>query len=267
MSVQIFDVEHGFCAYVVTDSGNVTLIDAGHNSDTGFRPSKYLAANGCTGIEQFVVSNYDEDHLSDLPGLVRSPGIQTLARNRSIDADQLERLKRQSGPIAPGMRTLLTMIRSSTPNAAPVNWGGATFTFFWNPYPTFTETNDLSLVTFLDHRDVHMVFPGDLEKAGWKALLQRSDFRTALSRVKLFVASHHGRENGYLPEVFDFCKPELVLISDEPVKYDTQDVDYRRHASGMRFSDGMRHVLTTRADGMITISQAPGAGIRIETAP
>ncbi len=266
MRVQIFDVEHGFCAYVVTDSGNVTLIDAGHNSDTGFRPSRYLPANGCSGIEQLVVSNYDEDHISDLPGLVRSPGIQTLARNRSINAEQLERLKRSGGPIASGMRALLDLMRTYTADAAPIDWAGATFTFFSNPYPTFTETNDLSLVTFLDYRDVHMVFPGDLEKAGWRALLQKPDFRTALAGVKLFVASHHGRENGYYPEVFNICKPQLVLVSDEPVKYDTQDVDYTQHASGMRFTDGMRYVLTTRADGMITISQAPWSR-RSESSP
>lgn len=266
MRVQIFDVEHGFCAYVVTDSNNVTLVDAGHNTLTGFHPSKYLSANGCTGIEQLVVSNYDEDHLSDLPSLVSRPGIQTLARNRSIGPDELEKLKRSSGPIAPGMRALLGLMRTYTTDAAPIDWGGATFTFFSNPYPTFTETNDLSLVTFFDHRDVHIVFPGDLEKASWKALLQRPAFQSALSRVNLFVASHHGRESGYLPEVFDLCEPWLVLISDEAVKYDTQDVDYAQHSKGVRFGSETRYVLTTRADGMITISQARGETVRIQTA-
>lgn len=269
MKVQIFDVEHGFCAYIVTDSGNVTLIDAGHNTLTGFRPSRYLKANGCNGIEQLIVSNYDEDHLSDLPNLRalhQSLPIKALTRNPSISADELEKLKRLKGPIAPGMRSLLEMIRTFTGGAPTIDWGGATFTFFWNPYPVFKETNDLSLVTFLDHNDVHMVFPGDLEKAGWRVLLQSPDFRTALARVKLFVASHHGRENGYCPEVFDVCKPQLVLVSDEPVKYDTQDVDYTQHASGMRFTDGMRYVLTTRADGMITVSQTPGDIVRIKTA-
>ena len=265
MNVQIFDVEHGFCAYIVTDSGNVTLIDAGHNTLTDFHPSKYLMARGCTGIERLVVSNYDEDHLSDLPDLRKSLPIQILMRNGSISADELEKLKRSTGPLAPGMRSLLEMIRTYTYAPPTIDWGGAAFTFFSNPYPTFTNTNDLSLVTFLDYNDVHMVFPGDLEKAGWRALLQKLDFRTALARVKLFVASHHGRESGYCPEVFDVCKPQLVFVSDEDIKYDTQDVDYTRHASGMRFTNGMRYVLTTRADGMITISQTPGDVVRIKT--
>jgi beta-lactamase superfamily II metal-dependent hydrolase len=265
MKIQIFDVEHGFCAYIITGS-NVTLIDAGHNSLTDFHPSKYLKANGCTGIERLVVSNYDEDHLSDLPDLRQSLPIQILRRNRSISADELEKLKRSSGPIAPGVQALLEMIRTYTGDAPAIDWGGATFTFFSNPYPAFKETNDLSLVTFLDYNDVHMVFPGDLEKAGWKALLQKPDFRTALARVKLFVASHHGRESGYCPEVLDVCKPWLVLISDEAVKYDTQDVNYTRHASGVRFGSETRYVLTTRADGMITVSQSPGDIVRIKTA-
>ncbi len=64
MEIRIFNVEHGFCAYIIADNGNVMLIDCGHNADTGFRPSNYLVANGSTGIERFIVSNYDEDHLS-----------------------------------------------------------------------------------------------------------------------------------------------------------------------------------------------------------
>ena len=80
----------------------------------------------------------------------------------------------------------------------------------------------------------------------------------SLSRVNIFVASHHGRENGYNEEIFKYCSPPII-ISDESIKYDTQDVDYRKHSKGIPWDDGnTRYILTTRNDGMITITDPPG---------
>lgn len=39
-------------------------------------------------------------------------------------------------------------------------------------------------------------------------MLKNADFRQRLAEVNVFVASHHGRENGYCEEVFQYCKPE-----------------------------------------------------------
>ena len=223
MQIRIFDVTHGFCAYVVADNGNVILFDCGHNEESGFRPSTYLRRDGCTGIEAFVVTNYDGDHLSDLPNLRlmrRELPIDFLYLNPSINAEQLRRLKLEGGPIRLGMQALLDMMNTYTTTGAELPpFPGIEFREFWNDYPTFRDTNNLSFVTFLHYRDIHIVFPGDLEVAGWRALLRDSSFRSHLSRVNFFVASHHGRENGYCREVFEYCHPDIVIVSDGPVRY------------------------------------------------
>ena len=267
MEIRIFDVEHGFCAYVIADNHNVMLIDCGYNHSTGFRPSSYLPANRCSGIERLIISNYDEDHLSDLPNLRERLPIQVLRRNKSITADELRRLKLSTGPIQPGTNALLEMIGNYTSDVTdPPDFAGLEITTFYNSYPEFQDTNNLSLVTFMDYRDVHIIFPGDLEGPGWRRLLQGQSFRECLSRVNLFVASHHGRESGYCEEVFNYCQPELVIISDASIHYDTQETEYRRHCRGISWGDNRRYVLTTRADGMITISQQSGEGPRVNTA-
>lgn len=267
MEVRIFDVAHGFCAYIIADNRNVMLIDCGYNEHTGFRPSNYLPAHNCNGIERFIVSNYDEDHLNDLPSLRRSLPIQLLRRNASINAEQLRSLKLRTGPLQPGIEAMLDMIRTYTSDVTnPPEFPEMEMVFFYNPYPTFEDTNNLSLVTFLHYHDVHIVFPGDLEKAGWLALIQQQSFRQNLSQVNFFIASHHGRKSGYCIEVFDYCKPELVIISDESIQYETQETEYRRHVSGVRWGDSYRYVLTTRNDGMITIQQHPGENPLISTA-
>lgn len=273
MDVRIFDVEHGFCSYVIADNGNVMLFDCGHNSTTGFRPSNYLITDGCTGVENLVISNYDEDHLDDLPNLrsfsARLP-VSVLYRNRNISPEQLRQIKRQSGAIGPGMSALLEMLETyvhgvSNPPAFP----DIEFAGFGNSYPTFSDTNNLSLVSFLFYRDIRLVFPGDLEQAGWLALLAHDSFRRYLSRVNIFVASHHGRESGYCKEVFDYCYPDIVVISDGAIQYESQETTnlYRSHAQGIRWDDGRpRYVLTTRSNGVIRINETPQQlGYRITT--
>ena len=85
MDIGIFDVGHGFCSALFADNGNVMLVDCGANEETGFRPSRFLPAVGCGEVQVLVVSNYDEDHMRDLPGLLSTPGLQVryLSRNRS----------------------------------------------------------------------------------------------------------------------------------------------------------------------------------------
>jgi beta-lactamase superfamily II metal-dependent hydrolase len=257
MEIKIFDVEHGFCAYLIADNGNTILIDCGHNSTTGFRPSNYLMNTGCTGIERFIVSNYDGDHLSDLPNLYRTIPIQILHRNNTISADELKSLKLRSGPIQSGMQTLLDMINYyNAPVTNPPPYPDLYLETYYNSFPEFNDTNNLSLVTFIKYRDLDIVFPGDLEKAGWEKLLVSINFRNRLSTVNTFVASHHGRENGYCESVFNYCTPDIVVISDGAIKYDTQKNFYQKHSKGIRFPNGeVRYVLTTRCDGCITIRQ------------
>jgi beta-lactamase superfamily II metal-dependent hydrolase len=263
MQVQIFDVAHGFCAYVIADNGNTMLIDCGRNEETQFEPGDYLVTHSCISIERFFVSNYDEDHLSGLPRLRalrhRIP-IQILNRNSTITPDQLRTLKLESGPLGPGMTALLEMLRIYVAAVnTPPSYAGLEYEAFYNPYPTFTDTNNLSQVVFLHYPTVSIVFPGDLEKAGWRALMENVRFREHLSRVNIFVASHHGRESGYTEEVFEVCSPDIVVVSDEAKQYDTQETNYSVHAKGIRWSTGeVRKVLTTRSDGMIMVTAETG---------
>lgn len=180
--------------------------------------------------------------------------IRILHKNSSITDWQLRRLKEESGGIGPGVESLLAM--SGNYNqivTSPPDFGLLSYEVFYNSYPIFEDTNNLSVVLFLDYPGLSIVFPGDLEVAGWEALLRNISFRQHLSRVNVFVASHHGRESGYCKEVFDYCSPEIVIISDEEIKFDTQEeIDYGVHASGIRWTTGgIRRVLTTRSDGMI----------------
>ena len=142
-------------------------------------------------------------------------------------------------PLSPAMNELLGMIDSFTGGVTPeqLEPAGLQVWIFHNDYPTFTDTNNLSLLTFLDVGGVSFVLGGDLEKAGWLALLQNPHVQGLLQRVDVFVASHHGRESGYCPEVFEYCTPRLIVMSDGPIRHDTQLMasTYAQHALGELF--------------------------------
>lgn len=262
MQLSIFDVAHGSCAHLLTDARNNILIDCADGTESGFSPTRYLTASGCRSVQRFFPLNYDEDHLRGLPELRKTIPIQVLHRNPSISTDQLRAIKLSNGsPLGSGITALLAMLDEYTGSAPSIpEHPTLYFQTFWNSYPTFTDTNNLSQVLFLNFEGTSIVFPGDLEKAGWYTLLESPAFRTALTKVNIFVASHHGRESGYCPEVFELCKPAVVIISDEQIQYDTQQHNYDNHATGIGWGNrgDIRRVLTTRKDGTLTITKEPG---------
>src|SRR5690606_16835333 len=142
----------------------------------------------------------DQDHMSDLRGLQdASINVDTLFRNPSYSGQQMRALKALSGPLSNDAQWYVGACdRFNVPTSIPfdLNMGGIGATMFFNRYPSFTDTNNLSLVVFIKYSTFKILFPGDLEKAGWQALLQRADFRAELVGTDVLVASHHGRESG-----------------------------------------------------------------------
>lgn len=260
MKIQIFDVEHGQCAAISCPPRNtVMLIDAGHNSTTNWRPSTYFKGRI---IETLVVSNYDEDHTSDLPNLASQCDLKTITRNQSISAGQLYSIKNLTGGFGPGVSWLYKWLQgiehpTGTPIVSHQDYGDVSWRIFANSYPAFTDANNLSVATFVEYRGFKMLFPGDLEKAGWSALWQRQDFRNCWHGTSVLMASHHGRENGCFDDMFRTWQPASVLISDHGKEYSTQETRdwYASRTTGCVTEMGAkRQVLTTRRDGAITIN-------------
>ena len=243
----ILDVEHGFSAYAIAADGNVLLFDCGH-SDTN-SASTFLSNFGCKEIEQLFIMNYDEDHVSDLPNLRLLFPIKNLMCNKSTTSSDLFDMKY---PVSPAMSSAIDM-RNTYVVPAYARHEGIEVEVFCNSYPEFNDTNNLSLLVFLKMGSLSVVMPGDLEHKGWVELLKNHRVRYLLDGVTVFVASHHGRQNGYCKEVFDYCNPEVVVFSDGPIAHDTQRMAgiYGQHASGVTFNGESRYVLTTRNDGSI----------------
>lgn len=269
MILDIFDVEHGACALVTTSNGKHMMIDCGHNAATGWRPGTALLRAGITQLDRLFITNYDEDHVSGYPDLLGKVVINVLGRNTNVQPNAIRYLKTEDG-MGPGIEALVHSIEgvfTGGPPSAFEDFGDTSFSLYFNQYGTppfgFDDENNLSLVVFVKCGHHKVIFPGDMEKAGWRMLLQNPAFVAELNTVNLFVASHHGRENGYCEEVMNLC-PQIkaVIISDQKTGFQSQETTelYRKHAAGFDYNGTFRRVLTTRRDSSIQI-QMPPAGI------
>jgi beta-lactamase superfamily II metal-dependent hydrolase len=262
MKVHIFDVEHGNCCAIEFSSGECMMIDCGHNSSTGWRPSRWVLSRGGE-LTNLTISNFDEDHVSDLPDLYNNCHIKSLSKNWYVDSDWIRREKAQNG-MGPGISTLVNMIDYYTDPSLNTDWGGSIVKRFCFSPNVLNDVNSLSLVTFIHYMGIRIVFPGDMTSKGWSVLLQNNDFRTMLQNTNIFVASHHGRIDGYCSDVFEYCTPDIIIISDKSIRYETQNVDYSKHARGIRWNNTeIRKVLTTRNDGKLEIELSGSNGYYI----
>jgi hypothetical protein len=176
----------------------------------------------------------------------------------SSDAEALLQMRRNFGPPGSGVPFGQAM-------------GGVTIRAFCHSFPTFTNTNDLSCVFFLGFGPFKIMFPGDLEKPGWKAHLNNPAFIAELRATTILVASHHGRENGYCEEAFQYLQPQAVVMSDKSILHGTQEMvpQYRCkiRGEGIRVTNEpeRRHVLTTKCDGGIAFGAEDNGNYTVTT--
>ena len=250
------------------------MIDSGCTA--AWRPSGYIRheLNRPT-LDYLFITNADQDHMSDLKGLDDAGVyVTTLIRNPTYTGQEMAQIKAVAGPLTRDANWYVEACGDFNQNVSEpfdAYMGGITATWFFNPYPNFTNTNDLSLVVFIQFAGFKILFPGDVEVAGWRALLADPAFRAELATTNVLVASHHGRQSGYCPDVFNHFTPDAVVISDKPIMHDTQRTvpDYRRVVRDggvmVRTTGKRRHVLTTRRDGSITFVVAADGSYFIDT--
>ena len=273
----IYNVKLGQCIGVLPhdQSEYAMIVDCGHDDD--FHPidnfGKYLRNTDRHPIKPIlrtlVLTNYDHDHFSGLPYLDEAAKIETVLFPENLSMREVRDLKSES---TNALDTLERIRNSHTFVVA-------------NDSPPFTRkvfsltqdelekagipiaTNHLSQMVFVRYGESTFCIPGDLENRSWNLLLAKSDVQTWLKKTNILLAPHHGRENGYHEEIFTYCKPDCIILSDRAIIHGTQQGMSAKYASHVR-GDGitytpasgtavLRKTLTTRNDGHILVTVPP----------
>lgn len=262
MKIEIFDVDHGQCAVITSPNNRRLMIDCGERwiGNRWWAPSMRYCSQY---IDALALQNLDEDHNSNFPLLTQYVRIGQIITNQSVGASQLQSMKSQG--MNKGVRGVHSWLSQPKATVPLVDFGPVRISWFHNPYiPGFCDdTNNLSVVLFVQYGGFQICFGGDMEDKGWKQLMAfHPEVLSELRRTCVYVASHHGRESGCCDELFDHMRPEIVIMSDGQRKYGTQDTDdwYRARCSGATVVAEpwrRRYVVTTRSDGSLAIDVNP----------
>lgn len=266
MQVEFFNVEHGACTLITLDNGMRIAIDCGHNATTGWTLGQHLNRLGIHRLDELWLTNLDQDHLSGLCNLYQCVRVDNILMNPTISARYLREMKREGGRPTDDIELLCRLIDTCYVNrpvvALPPDVG---VVYAWNVAGAgFNDSNNLSLVSAVGLGRVNFLFPGDVEAAGMKRLLTLPLLSAAIRHTHVLVAPHHGRDNGCCDLMFDAMaedSPQVCVISDGKIKYDSQLTQswYGNRIRGVVTTTGeYRKVVTTRADGKITIEIPSG---------
>ena len=269
MTLQIvfWDVQHGSATYIKTPSGKHIVQDLGtgtyKNKDEQFSPLLHLKNNwGVKRLDQVIVTHLHKDHIDDIMNFSKlSPHV--FARPRGLSKEEIMKGVREGDkPLFEEYfeidKSYNTPVSSDEDPKYADNNGGASINLFFPQTCSISQINNCSVVTVLSYADTKVVIPGDNESDSWKALLKRDDFKSAISGADMLLAPHHGRESAFYPDLFNYFKPKLTIVSDGP-ETTTSAVDkYRSKSSGWNVhcrddSSEMRHCVTTRKDGVIEV--------------
>ena len=104
---------------------------------------------------------------------------------------------------------------------------------------TADDENNNGIVLAITTGKSKVVLTGDTEKEQWDAM----DL-APLAKASVFLASHHGREDGFSKPALDVVKPQRIVISDgEPAETDAT-AQYERYAP---VSTTRKHSVVVRA--------------------
>ncbi len=262
LEIIIWDVNHGNSASIKLPNGKTMMLDCASNPLTDFSP--IWQTKNCWGhLDLLIISHPHIDHISDIvnidylkPKWLLYPEVShNQLREGKYDnsIDIIEKYIDFTNGYKPIPPSDIDYSRS---------WGNEVMISNFGLNGFQEDINNYSLVTFLEYRDFTFAYAGDLTSEGWERLVEQdgTQFTDMLRKTNFFEVSHHGRENGFNPIIFDYMKDlKMAFVSDKQYHSTSVTSYYSPYCGGWQIINENsnyaenRKVLTTRSDGRIRI--------------
>lgn len=213
---------------ILVQSGDfVCMIDGGSSSVKQvwqYRIESTLKYYGIDQLDAVFVSHGDQDHISGVEELLEN--YETGFGKANIGGITLERL------ILPGVgyqeekiQRLAALAKEKEISVGTLGAGGSVesgaikLTCLYPSSDQATgDSNQDSMVLFLEYQDFTALFTGDLEKAGEERFLKEVESGrfariTQDGQIDLLKVAHHGSGNGTTEEFLKVFTPEKAVIS------------------------------------------------------
>jgi hypothetical protein len=242
----IFNVEHGFCAFIKSPNDYGLMIDCGNRQF--FSPIKWVRNHynlNHGNIEYFegrriaelIISHLHADHFSDVGSFYfnKKDKPKHLFRDKEslkfIDQKIREEKDARRRKVLSQFKKFQSNYDQDITNE--VNWG---FDFSDVRRISYADAenissdrdkiiNNRSYIVGIEYAGKKILFPGDIEKEGWEKAFGYKSIREILAGTDFFVTSHHGHANGCHPDILRYTgNPSIYIVSaksgDEDTHYD-----------------------------------------------
>ncbi|MGF6989574.1 DNA internalization-related competence protein ComEC/Rec2 [Lachnospiraceae bacterium PM6-15] len=210
LKIIFFDVGQGDGTLITTPGGQNILIDGGSTSVeelAKYRLEPTLKYYGIKKLDYVFVSHGDKDHYSGIKEMIereaKSIPIATLIFPAYINADselhELKNLAQKNGI------TCLFLDQGKGMEIDGVKLTGL------HPERLYQDENAASLVLLLEYGKKSVLFTGDVEGEGEKALTKA--LIEADIDIDVLKVAHHGSKGSTSDEFLEQAKPELAIIS------------------------------------------------------
>ena len=271
MDIVIFNVELGQCVFfyprnhaeygLMVDCGNTLNFEPIDKilewnllpEETNDDPLKRI-------LKILIITNYDQDHFSGLSYLRSKVKIEIVVLPKNISSEEIKEIKDEI------TKPIEEIIKLKDEYIFPIMLDPPykidTFYLEQSDFPDEEiDTNKLSQIVFVTYNSTCICIPGDLTSPAWEKHLTNKIVQDRLKETQIFVASHHGREDGFNENVFKCCRPEVIILSDKDISRKTQEGQTQTYigeveGNGIVFNGdatNLRKTLTTRSDGHLWI--------------
>lgn len=290
MKIIVFDVGNAFCSLIKSPNGYGLMIDCGCHNDKDnpvdvirnnvewLELKPFVASTGTSyPLGLLHITHPDDDHVRNAarierelkPYLLRKIKWEEFPDGKDINNDYKQSIDNQ--------------YRGSNPET--IEWGFDENKIFQIPIDTVKTDEELSkkvrnnssILRYISHNGVRILFTGDLETAGWQWLIDNNrDFvNTVKSGIDIFIAPHHGHNSGFPKCLFDLIGNVKMIIHSKGSEANIEGTDVAAQYSN--YADGANYynlkdkkvyngkVLTTRSNGNIYINFLPDS-FRVWTA-
>jgi hypothetical protein len=232
----IFNVDHGFAAFIKSPNNYGLMIDCG--SRENFSPIKWIRKNYNAGngnisyykkrrIAELKITHLHRDHFDDIGSfeIHKEDSPKHLLADKKTEKIVDKKIKEGNAEDS-GIKKLKEFKKFrkkySEDVEDEVDFG---FDFFEYGNITYEEAdevsanedkliNNRSFIFGIGYGGKKILFPGDIEKEGWEKAIEKSKIQKVLKDTTFFVASHHGHKSGFYKEVLEHSgKPLIYLIS------------------------------------------------------
>lgn len=229
----IFNVEHGFSAFIKSPNNYGLLIDCGRKPY--FSPIKWIRSNYNIGkgnikyfemrrIAKLIFTHLHADHFADVGHLINTEKPKHLLRDQKtmkyIDQKIEKKPNDESTKILRDFKAFQSKYTEDIEK--DVDWG---FDHYSSKNLNFEDAHEVSIsedkiinnrsfLTVIGYAGRKILFPGDIEVEGWEKALTYSSIKESLKGSNFFISSHHGHKSGFASKIIEITgKPELFIVS------------------------------------------------------